>query len=106
MKKYSEEIEKKIKKHYESLNEKNRRMYIWIEAEKLWYGWQKYIRGLVWCSINTLRTGIKEVNNIKTLEKWKIRRKWWWRKKEIEKQPKLLEKFDEIINNYTENLII
>ena len=46
-KKYSKETETQIKSFYDSLNEKDRRIYAGIEALKLGHGGQKYISDIL-----------------------------------------------------------
>ncbi len=61
MQKYSPEHERKMKLHYHSLSEKDRRRYAAIEALKLGYGGKTYIANLFCCSRKTILTGIREI---------------------------------------------
>lgn len=58
---YSESIERKMVNLYTSLNEKDRRRYAAIEAEKLGHGGTEYIAGLFGCDPKTIRRGTREV---------------------------------------------
>ena len=97
---YSPEIEAYMKAHYLTLDERQKRSYIWTEALKLGWWRKQYIRKLFWCSINTLVKGISEVKSRKN-ESWRIRRLWGWDRKRIVKNPKIIESFDKVIKEYT-----
>lgn len=58
---YHESIEQKMVNLYESLNEKDRRRYAAIEAEKLGHGGTEYISNLFGCDPKTIRRGTREV---------------------------------------------
>lgn len=62
MTRHNRETEEKMLLHFSQLNEKNRRHYAAIEAEKLGYGGQKYISELFGISTYRIRSGIKELN--------------------------------------------
>ncbi len=57
---YHESIEQKMVNLYESLNEKDRRRYAAIEAEKR-HGGTEYISNLFGCDPKTIRRGTREV---------------------------------------------
>lgn len=95
---YTENIEKKMICFFEKLSEKWKRLYSRIEADKLWYWWLSYIRKLFWCSINTIKKWKLELDKVNDDS---IRNGWWWRKKEINKRPEIIEQFDVIIKDYT-----
>jgi hypothetical protein len=59
---YSESIETKMVNLYLSLNEKDRRRYAAIEAEKLPHGGTDYIAKLFACDPKTIRRCIQEVD--------------------------------------------
>ena len=61
LQKYSEEIEEQMRRFYGNLSEKEKRSYAALEAEKLGYGGQKYICGLLGCSPTTLRVGRRRI---------------------------------------------
>ncbi|NJR51357.1 MAG: hypothetical protein HC780_19050, partial [Leptolyngbyaceae cyanobacterium CSU_1_3] len=54
MQPYPTEIEAQMQRYYQSLSEKDRRRYAAIEAVKLGYGGQAYIRRLFGCHPETL----------------------------------------------------
>ena len=98
---YTSQIEKSIKAHYDSLNQKDKRHYAWIEAMKLWYWWNKYMAGVLKCNVQTIMQWIKEINNPDSWLEWRIRRLWWGDRKRIVKNPKIVESFDKVIKEYT-----
>lgn len=57
---YSEEIEENMLYMYESLNEKDRRHYAAIEAQKLGHGGVAYISRLFKVSEKTIQSGLDE----------------------------------------------
>jgi hypothetical protein len=100
MKPYTPEIEEKMKQHFRSLNEKDRRHYAWLEALKYWYWWKQYIRKLFECGINTVVRGIEELSiedNLGT----RIRKVWWWDRKRVDKNPWIITSFEKVIDGYT-----
>jgi hypothetical protein len=94
---YRKEIENQMKNFYSKQNEKWKRLYARIEANKLWYWWLSYIRRLFWCSINTIKKWKEELDKINNK---RIRQIWWWRKKEVDKNPEINEYFEIIIRDY------
>jgi hypothetical protein len=72
---YSLETERRMKSLYESLNERDRRRYAAIEAEKLGYGGQTYISQLLGCDHKTLERGLDEIDNPPDLPPGRIRKK-------------------------------
>ena len=95
---YPNDIEQSMISYYNTLSEKWKRIYAGIEANKLWYGWLSYIKNLFKCSITTVKKWQIEAKKVITD---KIRIKWWGRKKEINKNPSLLDNFDNVIKVYT-----
>jgi len=61
---YDESIELKMLHLYQSLNEKDRRRYAAVEAEKLPHGGTEYVARLFGCDPKTIRRGIEEVNEL------------------------------------------
>ena len=59
---YEESIEKKMRKFYNTLSEKDRRRYAGIEAMKIGHGGIVYIEEVMGCSRKTVSKGIKELN--------------------------------------------
>lgn len=73
MQPYPAPIEARMQRYYQSLSEKDRRRYAAIEAIKLGYGGQVYIRQLFGCHVKTLATGESEHRNeqFETIEQLK-----------------------------------
>lgn len=101
LKKYSKEIEDKMKKHYNGLNEKEKRHYAAIESIKLEHGGKIYISNILNCCLKTIRKGIKEINNNEVLLNGKIRKAGGGRKNIIETNPNIEIMFVRIIGKYT-----
>ncbi len=72
---YPPEVEARMKALYESLNEKDRRRYAAIEADKLGHGGQTYIVELLGCDYKTLRRGLDELDHPPDLPPGRIRKK-------------------------------
>jgi hypothetical protein len=72
---YSPKVEQRMKTLYESLNEKDRRRYAAIEADKLGYGGQSYIVRLLGCDYKTLQRGLDELDHPPDLPSERIRKK-------------------------------
>lgn len=72
---YSPETERRMKALYKSLNERDRRRYAAIEADKLGYGGQTYISQLLGCDHKTLQRGLVEIDNPPDLPRGRIRKK-------------------------------
>jgi len=54
-------VEKHMKAFYDSLNEKDKRHYAALEAEKLCYGGMTYLAELLNCSRSTIHEGFEEI---------------------------------------------
>lgn len=72
---YPSEVERRMKTLYDSLNEKDRRRYAAIEADKLGYGGQTYITELLGCDHKTLQRGLAELDQPPELPAGRIRKK-------------------------------
>ena len=72
---YSVETEQRMKTLYRSLNEKDRRRYAAIEADKLGHGGQAYISQLLGCDHKTLQRGLQELDHPPQLPPGRIRKK-------------------------------
>jgi hypothetical protein len=57
---YSPEVEQRMITLYDSLNERDRRRYAAVEANKLGYGGEAYIVQLLGCDYKTLQRGLRE----------------------------------------------
>ena len=58
---YSPLYEKHMKVFYDNLNEKDRRHYVALEAEKLCYGGISYLAELFGCARSTIHEGLEEI---------------------------------------------
>lgn len=101
MQKYADNIEAQMQRYYHSLSEKDSRRYAAIEAVKLGYGGQVYIRRLFGCHHETLQLGIKELQNEITLQDERIRQSGGGRKSSFEKIDGLDEAFLRVLERYT-----
>jgi len=84
----------KIKEKYDCLksclNEKQRRLYAWVEAKTLWYWWIEIVSKATWLARNTVKRWKKEIeNNDAIVSSNSVRKSWWWRQKEIDKHPEI-----------------
>ncbi|MDZ4871732.1 MAG: hypothetical protein CLLPBCKN_007071 [Chroococcidiopsis cubana SAG 39.79] len=84
MQPYPALIEAQMKRYYQSLSEKDRRRYAAIEAVKLGYGGQAYIRRLFGCHHETLALGLVELEEATALEQERIRQPGGGRKSAFE----------------------
>ncbi len=57
---YTPEVERHMKMFYNSLNEKDKRHYVALEANKLRYGGVTYISDLLNCDRATVQSGLEE----------------------------------------------
>ena len=99
--KYAEEIEEQMRRFYGNLSEKEKRSYVALETEKLGYGGQKYICGLLRCSPTTLRVGREELLHGSSTPQERVRRPGGGRKKIREKIAGIDELFLEIVKENT-----
>jgi len=72
---YPREVERRMKALYKSLNERDRRRYAAIEADKLGYGGQAYISELLGCDHKTLQRGLDEIDHPPDLPPGRVRKK-------------------------------
>ncbi len=100
--KYSPEIEEQMRTVYNSLSEKDRRIYATIEPQKLPRGGGSYIAEVLGCDRKTIRRGIKELEDPRTLPTDRIRRKGGGAKPKIETIPGIDAAFLEIVDQYTQ----
>ena len=59
---YAPEIERKMKRLFDSLGEDDRRRYAAVEATKLRHGGIEYIAQLLQCDPKTIRRGLVEIS--------------------------------------------
>lgn len=98
---YEKEIEVKMKEVYDSLSEKQRRIYAAIEADKLPHGGICYVAQILKCNRNTIYRGLREIENPENLKGSRIRQIGGGRKKEIEKQKGLEKSFLNLLKEHT-----
>jgi Rhodopirellula transposase DDE domain len=101
MQPYPAEIEAQMQRYYQSLSEKDRRRYAAIEAVKLGYGGQAYIRRLFGCHHETLALGLAELEDETTLEQERIRQVGGGRKSAFETTTGLDEAFLRVLEQHT-----
>lgn len=101
MQTYPSNIEAKMQRYYQSLSEKARRRYAAIEAVKLGYGGQAYIRRLFGCHHETLQLGLKELEDEKVLQDERIRQPGGGRKSAFETIAGLDEVFLRVLQQHT-----
>jgi len=101
---YTKEVEIIMVANYNNLSEKDARIYAWSEAIKLGRWWVSYIKKLFKCGVNTVKTGIKEIQEVanwNNKREWRVRLPWWWRSEIIKKHPEILQDFDEVVKAHT-----
>ena len=72
---YAPETEQRMRALYESLNERDRRRYAAVEADKLGYGGQIYISALLGCDHKTMQRGLEELDHPPDLPPHRVRKK-------------------------------
>lgn len=101
MQPYPAEIEVQMQRYYQSLSEKDRRRYAAIEAVKLGYGGQAYIRRLLGCHHETLALGMAELEDETALAGERIRQVGGGRKSAFETIAGLDEAFVRVLQRHT-----
>lgn len=61
MEAYAHDVERKMKRFFDWLSEKDRRRYSAIEAAKLGHGGVEFIASVLSCDPKTIRQGLKEL---------------------------------------------
>ena len=72
---FSEETEQQMRDFFHSLNEKDRRRYAGLEANKLGHGGVSYISEILGCDRKTVSKGIDELLDPPDLDPSRIRKK-------------------------------
>lgn len=106
---YPAPIESQMQRYYQSLSEKEsfaarnrvRRRYAAIEAVKLGYGGQVYIRQLFGCHHETLQLGLRELQDETTLQEERIRQPGGGRKSAFERIDGLDDAFLRVLERHT-----
>lgn len=101
MQPYPAPIEAQMQRYYQSLSEKDRRRDAAIEAIKLGYGGQVYIRQLFGCHHKTLALGMAELDDETILEQERIRQVGGGRKTAFETINGLDEAFLQVLEQHT-----
>ena len=97
---YTEEIEMKMSRFFETLSEKDRRRYAALEAMKLGNGGQQYICEILGCDPSTIRKGTVELQEEISADE-RIRQPGGGKKKIIETIENIDAVFIEILNEHT-----
>jgi Rhodopirellula transposase DDE domain len=101
MQPYPAPIEAQMQRYYQSLSEKDRRRYAAIEAVKLGYGGQAYIRRLFGCHHETLALGLMALKDETVLEQEGIRQPGGGRKSAFATIAGLDEAFLRVLERHT-----
>jgi hypothetical protein len=72
---FGPEVERQMRRLFDSLGEKDRRRYAAIEATKLGHGGIEYIAGLLGCDPKTIRQGQSELEGTDNLNTGRVRKK-------------------------------
>ena len=98
---YAPEIERKMKRLFDSLSEDDRRRYAAVETTKLGHGGIEYIAQLLQCDPKTIRRGLAELDEAADLDTSRVRKKGGGRKKLIEVSAALEENFLKVLEDHT-----
>jgi hypothetical protein len=72
---FGPEVERQMRRLFDSLGEKDRRRYAAIEATKLGHGGIEYIADLLGCDPKTIRQGQSELEGTDNLNTGRVRKK-------------------------------
>lgn len=75
MEAYSSSVERKMRRFFDWLSEKDRRRYAAIEAAKLEHGGVEYIARILRCDPKTIRQGLAEVEETEDAAAGRVRKK-------------------------------
>jgi hypothetical protein len=75
MEAYPVDVERKMKRFFHWLSEKDRRRYAAIEAAKLGHGGIEYVAGVLQCDPKTIRQGLKELDESEDPAAGRVRKK-------------------------------
>jgi len=100
---YFPAIETEIKKFYQQLNEKNKRLYAAVEALKIGRGGISYIARIVGCSRKTVARGLRELQNLhpEAPRSTRVRHVGGGRKPYTVTYPNIDTQFLAVLRNYT-----
>ncbi len=98
----SQKITQEFELLKKALNQKQRRLFAWAKAISLWKWWVEIVANSTGMSTNTVRRGKKELEtNDPIVFSDRIRKEWWWRKKEVDLNPKIKEEIKIIMEEST-----
>jgi hypothetical protein len=72
---YTLEVERMMRRLFDSLRENDRRRYAAIEAAKLGHGGIEYVAGVLGCDPKTIRLGLGELEGANDLDTGRSRKK-------------------------------
>jgi hypothetical protein len=72
---YASDVERKMKRFFDWLSEKDRRRYAAVEAAKLGHGGVEYIARVLRCDPKTIRQGLTELEEPEDPAAGRIRKK-------------------------------
>ena len=72
---YTAEVERKMKRLFDSLKENDRRRYAAVEVLRLEHGGVEYIAGVLGCDPKTIRLGLEELESGDDLDTGRTRKK-------------------------------
>ena len=72
---YAPDVERVMKRLFDSLNERDRRRYAAVEATKLGHGGVEYVASLLGCDPKTIRQGQSELDGTDDLDGGRVRKK-------------------------------
>jgi hypothetical protein len=75
MEAYPVDVERKMKRFFDWLSEKDRRRYAAIEAAKLGHGGVEYVSRVLKCDPKTIREGLKELEESEDPAAGRVRKK-------------------------------
>lgn len=75
MEAYSVDVERKMKRFFDWLSEKDRRRYAAVEAAKLGHGGVEYIAGVLRCDPKSIRQGLKDLEEPQDAAAGRVRKK-------------------------------
>jgi hypothetical protein len=75
MEAYPVDVERKMKRFFDWLSEKDRRRYAAIEAAKLGHGGVEYVSRVLQCDPKTIREGLKELEESEDPAAGRVRKK-------------------------------
>ena len=75
MEAYARDVERKMKRFFDWLSEKDRRRYAAVEAAKLGHGGVEYIARVLQCDPKTIREGLKELEESEDPAGGRVRKK-------------------------------